>query len=230
MNTEKEARLPVRLKGVGDTLWVTIAPHLPVDVLKEELDKLFSRMKHLTINARIVIDPGESGDHQDLIETLGNFLKEKFGIGHVMPPPPKRSETQERKRRRDIDRSWENWKSDALVLAGRVRSGQKVSARKHLIVMGDVNPGAQVIAGGDILVMGSLCGTALAGRSGDESAIILSLDFRPTQIQIAGLVAAGVPTSSGKVAEYAHIENGTIVVEDYLRANPFSRLPWPEVR
>jgi hypothetical protein len=26
------------------------------------------------------------------------------------------------------------------------------------------------------------------------------------------------------------VENGTILVEDYVKANPFGKLPWPEVR
>lgn len=220
----------VKLKGVGDSLWVTLNPHLPVDILQQELTKLFSTLSHLAINARVVIDPGDSGKHEKLINNLGEFLKENFAVGYVSPPPQKRSETEERVRKRDVEKSWENRKSDVLMLAGRVRSGQKVSAQKHLIVMGDVNPGGEVVAGGDVMVMGSLCGTAIAGQSGDEESIILALDFRPTQIQIGGLMAAGLPASSSKVAEYAHIEDGAIVVDDYLKANPFSRMPWPQVR
>jgi septum site-determining protein MinC len=105
-----------------------------------------------------------------------------------------------------------------------------VTARKHLLILGDVNPGGEVVAGGDILVIGSLCGTASAGQPDNLDAIVLALDFRPTQVQIGGFVAAGLPDSPGKITEFAHLENGAIMVEDYLKAAPFGRLPWPQVR
>ena len=116
------------------------------------------------------------------------------------------------------------------MLAGRVRSGQKVTAKKHLLIMGDLNPGAEVVAGGDILIMGILRGTAAAGQPGNEEAIILALDFRPTQIQIGGYIASGTSKSPGTVTELAFVENNAIVVADYLKINPYGRLPWPEVR
>jgi septum site-determining protein MinC len=93
-----------------------------------------------------------------------------------------------------------------------------------------VNPGGEIHAGGDIFIMGSLCGKALAGQPQNEDAIILALDFRPTQIQIGPFVAAGIPSSAENNVEYAHIENGNILVDDYLTIDPFGRLPWPEVR
>jgi septum site-determining protein MinC len=115
-------------------------------------------------------------------------------------------------------------------VTGRVRSGQKVEAGKHLMLLGDVNPGGQVTAGGDIFIMGSLRGTATAGSPDDTSSIILALDFRPSQIQIGGFVAAGTPSDPGTAAEFARVENGGIVVEPYLKANPFGKIPWPEIR
>ena len=112
-----------------------------------------------------------------------------------------------------------------------MRSGQKIMAESHLIIMGDVNPGGEVCAGGDILVLGSLCGTALAGQAEDkENSIILAFDFRPTQVQIAGVVAAGMSASAGKTIEYAYVENGAIVVDNYMTANPFGKLPVLEER
>ncbi|NJL59972.1 MAG: septum site-determining protein MinC, partial [Desulfobacteraceae bacterium] len=121
--------------------------------------------------------------------------------------------------------------SEALMLSGRVRSGQKINAKHHLILLGDVNPGAELIAGGDILIMGSFRGIASAGQPDNEDAIVLALDFRPTQIQIAKLMAAGLPSSPHrKHPEFAYIDNGVIVVEEYLEANPFGRLPRIETR
>ncbi|GBC60946.1 septum site-determining protein MinC [Desulfonema ishimotonii] len=228
-------KTPVRLRGMGNSLCVTLNPDEPFEYLKEETEKLFRELKHLAVNARVMIDVGKPDGHEELIEKLGEFLKENFGVGAVSRPPKKKhSDCQppdrEWMRERDMKQSWQNYQTDVLMLTGRVRSGQKITARKHLLILGDVNPGAEVMAGGDILIMGTLLGTAIAGQPDNDNTIVLALDFRPTQVQIGSYVAAGLPSSPGEIAEFAHVENGTIVVENYLEANPFGRLPWPQVR
>ncbi len=226
-NSDRE-KTPVRIKGMGNGLCVTLNPDDPPDYLKRELDKLFKDLKHLAVNARIVVDIGGKDGYDDVIENLGGYLKESYAVGSVSGSLRKQGGTKARKT--DIEHSWDQHRSDVLMLTGRVRSGQKVTARKHLLILGDVNPGAEVLAGGDILILGSLRGTAAAGQPDDDQVIVLAIDFRPTQVQIGGLVAAGLPSSANKVIEFAHVENGAIVVEDYLEANPFGRIPWPKVR
>lgn len=226
---DNQVKSAVRLKGVGDGLQVTIDPGMSVDFIQEELTRLFKRMGHLAINSRVTLDLGGQG-YEELIADLGTFLKENFNVGTVSGPDEKRSVSEERIRQRDLTRSWHSYRSDVLMLTGRVRSGQQVSARKHLLILGDVNPGAEVISGGDLIVLGSLCGAAYAGQPDNSDAIIFALDFRPTQIQIGRNVAAGSPMNANKIPEFAHIDNGAIVVEEYLKSNPFSRMPWPKVR
>ncbi len=232
---------PVRLKGMGSSLCVTLDPVDPLDYLKEELVRLFSERRQLAANASVLIDVGASDGFDDVVEELGAFLKEKFSVGSVSrparknpepasAPPVFRTPDEEWLRTRDMNQSWNHYRTDVLMLSGRVRSGQKVTARRHLLILGDVNPGAEVMAGGDILIMGTLLGTAIAGQPDNEDSIILALDFRPTQIQIGSYVAAGLPSSPVKTAEFAHVEGGNLVVENYLAASPFSRLPWPQVR
>jgi septum site-determining protein MinC len=230
MAMENRENRPVRLKGVRDSLWVTLDPTLSMDQLQTELSKIFQRLKHLAVNARVILDPGEEKGHEALIGRLGSFLKESFNVGMVSPPPTKTFLPAENPRKPQMTASWRYRRSEVLMMSGRVRSGQKVEAKGHLVLMGDVNPGGQVIAGGDVLVMGSLRGSATAGVPDNESAVILSLDFRPTQIQIGGYVAAGLPPGGKNGAEYAHVENGRVVVENYLKANPYGKMPWPEVR
>jgi septum site-determining protein MinC len=226
----EEKNPAAKLKGLGDSLFVTIDPSRSMEELKEELDSVFRKLDHLAKGARVVIDTGKRGENDKLVELLGQFLKENYQVASVSFPPDNIANAEIRLRQRDLDRSWYQHSSDMLMLTGRVRSGQKISARKHLLIMGDVNPGGEVIAGGDILVLGILRGTAWAGQRGNTDSIIFALDFKPTQIQIAGYVAAGTSESSGKYPEFAHVEDGTIIVEDYLEANPFGRLPWPKVR
>jgi septum site-determining protein MinC len=219
-----------RLKGVGDSLWVTLNPTYPAEQIQQELHTLFGRLNNLAENTRVVLDPGDAGDHQGLVETLGVFLKETFNVGVVSAAEKKKNNVHERVRTRELHNSWRHRRSNVLMISGRVRSGQKVEAGKHLVLLGDVNPGGEVVAGGDIFIMGSLRGTASAGTPDDTSAIILALDFRPAQIQIGGYVAAGPESETGRAAEFARVEDGTIVVEEYLKANPFGKIPWPEIR
>lgn len=232
----EKGKLPVRLKGVGDSLWVTVDADLPLDDLKNALDPPFERLKQLAVNARVILDPGSGQTGGNLIEELGGYLKERFHVGKVTGPPEKPQSTVKpevhRKREDDMGSSWHDHRSEALIIAGRVRSGQKLQAEGHLIIMGDLNPGAEALAGGDIIVLGTLMGTALAGQPDNEGAIIMALDFRPTQIQIGGLAAAGTSDfgGKGKIPEFAKIDQNKIIVMDYIGSNPFKRLAWPEVR
>ncbi len=222
----------VRLKGVGDSLWITLDPLQPIDAIQKEMDKLFNRMKHLAVNARIIIDTGtkDSKDKSKLIQELGFYLKKKFCVGYVSSPPRQRVANEEIARKRDVQRSWEHHKNNVLMLAGRVRSGQKVAAKNHLLIMGDVNPGAEIQAAGDIIVMGTLKGVAAAGQPENEEAIVAALAFSPSLLKIGGYVAGAPSLQSVGSVEFAHVENGKIIVEDYLEAGFFGKLPWLKVR
>lgn len=233
---------PARLKGMGNNLCLSLSPDEPVELLREELHRLLGDIRHLTENAHILIDVGSPEGHEELVEEMGAFLVEHFGVASFSRPSQKFIDTVEqpvldpveRSRRLDMDQSWLHHSSDVLMLAGRVRSGQKIAAHHHLVILGDVNPGAEVMAGGDILVMGTLLGTAIAGQPDDDSRIVLALDFRPTQVQIGSIVAAGPAAgrrnAGRKAVEFAHVEEKSIVVEYYMEANPFGRLPWPQAR
>ena len=220
----------VRLKGVGNNLWVTIAPNTSIALVKTELERLFDPLKHLARQARVVLDTGSNQSDDLRYRQISLYLKEAFNPKEIITPQEKdRSEEKpyKMKNSRSIISQYHN---DTLVLAGRVRSGQSVHAKKHLIIMGDVNPGCDLNAGGDIIVIGSLCGTAAAGQPDNWEAIILAIDFRPIQVKIGDVVAAGLPAKGEGIPEFAHFENGAIVVDDYFAANPFKRIPWPVIR
>ena len=230
MDTQIQDKSQVRLKGVKDGFWVTLDPTLPKDFIEEELTRLFNQLQHLALNSRVILDIGDAENHQGLVEDLAVFLKNKYNVGFVSQPQREHDMMEDKPRKLDMSSTWHQHHTDALIIAGRVRSGQKINTKKHLVILGDVNPGSEIIAGGDILIMGNLGGTAFAGQPDNEDAIILAIGFRPIQIQIGGIIAAGLPTSSAHALEFAHVENGGIVVEDYIKANPFGRLTWPVVR
>ena len=178
MQVTKESLPAARLKGVGDSLWVSLNPALPVEDIRKELHTIFGRLNHLAINARVVLDPGEESGHEALIETLSVYLKESFNVGTVSAAEKKKTKPSERVRARKLQDGWRYRRSNVLMISGRVRSGQKIEAEKHLVLLGDVKPGGEVTAGGDIFIMGSLLGTASAGSPEDPSTIILALDFQ----------------------------------------------------
>lgn len=100
-----------------------------------------------------------------------------------------------------------------------VRSGEKVAADGHLIVIGDVNPGAEVMAGYHIFVWGALRGSAHAGVPEHEEAIITALQFDPIQLRIANHIARSPearPAPLG-VPELARVDQNAIVVEAWER-------------
>jgi septum site-determining protein MinC len=226
----------VKIKGTRDGFTVTINGDEPYPSIEKKASDLFKNMRKLALGAKIVVDNSAKEDDNYLVEKLGLFLRERYGVLEVTPAV-KKEETRDEPvensaiseafsgNEGDIRNDGEIVMNNVMLMAGRVRSGQKIAAEKHLVILGDVNPGAEVMAGGDILILGTLCGTAIAGQDNNPDSIILALDFRPTQVQIGSVMAAGVPESSGKETEYAFIEDGCIVVERYGSSGPFGKLP-----
>lgn len=222
----------VKLRGVGDGFWLTLDPSRSEEYLKVRIEKLFKQLRHLTVNARIIIDTGgdqtcDDQTYDNLVNNLGVYLKKTFDVGGVSKPPRKRSVPVERIRQRDLSKGWTNHRSEVLMVRGRVRSGQQIQAKKHIIIMGNVNPGAEISAGGDVIILGRLLGQVHAGVSGNEDVLVFALDFRPTHIQIGQIKAMG--GNSGTGAQYASVKDEGIVVQEYLGVDPFGNLPWPQV-
>lgn len=104
---------------------------------------------------------------------------------------------------------------DAVFLHRTLRSGHKVEYPGHIIVLGDVNPGAELIAGGNIIVWGKLRGVVHAGASGDENAVVCSLDLYPSQLRIADKISVSPPRKGKARPEIARLEDGQITAENW---------------
>lgn len=101
-----------------------------------------------------------------------------------------------------------------------VRSGTTVRFHGDIVVYGDVNAGGQVVATGNILVLGRTSGLVHAGSDGDESAVIIGFDLRPTQVRIGKKIAiapdlAAGPPRKHALPEIAWVSGDTIVIEEY---------------
>lgn len=223
-----ETAAPVKLKGFGKGFWITLDPSHSEEVLISEIEKLFKKLKHLAVNADVVLDVGDAKGHEDLIQRIKLYLTKHFELGIVSTSPIKRSVPTERIRQRDLSKGWNQHRSDVLMLRGRVRSGQKINAKKHLVITGDVNPGAELIAGGDVIVLGKLSGKVHAGFPDKEDAIVFALAFNPSHVKIGPISASGSEDGAGSSPEFASVEKNKIIVRDYMKASPFRRMPWPE--
>ncbi|WP_080801129.1 septum site-determining protein MinC [Desulfamplus magnetovallimortis] len=218
---------PVKLKGVGDSFWVTVDPSTPEDVIHEKISELFERLQHLAINAKVIIDVGGAEGCDELVNNLRDFLKKRFDVGIVTTPPEKRSQSVENSRQVDLGKGWITHRTDALILTGRIRSGQKIETRRHLIIVGNVNPGAELTSSGNIIVLGSLQGQVNAGYPDNEDAFIIAIDFKPTLVHIAGIPGDGAdPSLAGKIV-YASIHKNKVILQDYMQDQPFGKIPWP---
>lgn len=202
----------VRLKGTRDGFILMIGKDFSFETLENEVEELFVNLKQFAKGALVKVQADEKDFDTTLVERISIYLKDTFQVGEVIKYRP--AEPLANINGKDVK-----------FMSGRVRSGQHVFSENHLVILGDVNPGGEIVAGGDIIILGSLCGTAIAGQADRKDSIIIALDFRPVQVQIAGIVAAGVSEARGTKTEYAFIEDGAIVVLDYKKANPFARLP-----
>ncbi len=106
-----------------------------------------------------------------------------------------------------------------------VRSGEKIAAEGHVIVLGDINPGAEVIAGSSIFVWGSLKGSAYAGVPDRADAVIAALHLAPIQLRIAAYIARPpeAQTTTVSVPQMARVERNAIVVEAWDRGRSFQQ-------
>ena len=89
--------------------------------------------------------------------------------------------------------------ANTLFVERPLRSGQQVYARGgDLVLLAGMSNGAEVIADGSIHCFGPLRGRALAGAQGNTNARILTTNFGPDLVSIAGVYRtfeAGIPES-----------------------------------
>ncbi len=151
-------------------------------------------------NARIAVEVADDTISPELAAAVSEALRRfpALGLASIGPRPhaqPGRSD-------------------EPKVVRRTVRSGQEVTHQGDLVVLGDVHVGGRLVATGDVIVVGAVRGFAWAGADGNEAAIIYAQPLQPTQVRIAGAIAQGAPAAPD-AAEYAHLEDGKIVVEPW---------------
>ena len=104
--------------------------------------------------------------------------------------------------------------TDTLFIDRPLRSGQQVYARGgDIVLLAGMSNGAEVIADGSIHCYGPLRGRALAGAQGNAAARIVSTNFGPEIVSIAGVYRTfeqGVPAAvAGRTAHVRLLAAGT---------------------
>lgn len=103
--------------------------------------------------------------------------------------------------------------ANTLYIDRPLRSGQQVYARGgDLVLLAGVSNGSEVIADGSIHCYGALRGRALAGARGNSEARIVTTNFGPELVSIAGIYRTfeqGIPASvAGRPALVSLAANG----------------------
>ncbi|AYH44586.1 septum site-determining protein MinC [Azoarcus sp. DN11] len=104
--------------------------------------------------------------------------------------------------------------ANTLYIDRPLRSGQQVYARgADLVLLAGVSNGSEVIADGSIHCYGPLRGRALAGARGNTEARIVTTNFGPELVSIAGIYRTfeqGIPASlAGRAALVRLTDGGT---------------------
>jgi septum site-determining protein MinC len=210
----------VKLSGTDYGLLLRLEWDSPLPQLLVELEEYLQQSPKFFAGAQVLLELGSRPVLQQDMEQLGVVLS-RYGVmlqgvvptldGLERRPPPASRPT--------FVPSPPDVQTLVHVEQRTVRSGEKVAAEGHLIVVGDVNPGAEVIAGYNIFVWGALRGSAYAGVPDHEEAIITALHFAPIQLRIAGHIARppeARPNAPG-TPELARIDQNAIVVEAWER-------------
>src|SRR6266446_5683874 len=199
----------VKLSGTDYGLLLRLEWDSPLPQLLVELEEYLQQSPKFFAGAQVLLEVGSrpvlQQDMEQLTVVLSRYGVMLQGVAPILdglerrPPPPSRPM---------FVPSPPDVQTLVHVEQRTVRSGEKVAAEGHLIVIGDVNPGAEVIAGYNIFVWGALRGSAYAGVPDHEEAIITALHFAPPPE--ARPNAPGTP-------ELARIDQNAIVVEAWER-------------
>ncbi len=98
---------------------------------------------------------------------------------------------------------------------GNLRAGDVLESEASIVVIGDVGAGAKVVAKGNIIVLGTLSGTACAGVTGNENAVVVAFGMAPEQVRVGEkrLEKAAKGKRLGRGPMMVSVENGQAFCE-----------------
>ena len=103
----------------------------------------------------------------------------------------------------------------AVLVTGTMRSGELANYDGHITVLGNLHPGAKALSDGNIIILGTCSGFVHAGRSGNQEAYILAMNFKSVQLKIADTTLFMDRSESVKGPAIARIKQGQITFTNY---------------
>ncbi|MYC74473.1 hypothetical protein F4X10_01705 [Candidatus Poribacteria bacterium] len=217
----------VALRAYRDGLHLIIRPHLSIADVEEAIQEEMSRMNQPLNGASVQIDLKGPTLKKEEMEYLKSKLQETYNLkirsieafDEQAPPPIAAAPTTHALPQR-TDPQHTRDSEPSRIIPHTIRSGQSEDyPQGSLIIYGDVNSGAEVRAGGDIVVLGALRGNAHAGISGRLSAVIISMDLVPVQLQIGDFIShRPINQKSRGYPEIARIGvEDVIIVEKFVK-------------
>lgn len=218
----------VTIKGIREGLLITLGEGSWPDVQQTLLDHIDEQGEFYR-GARLALDVGNHILKATDLAQLRNLISERqLSLWAVLSNSPTTEQTAQTlglatrlsKPRPELTAAkLETTVTDgeaAMLVRRTLRSGYRLQYEGHVIVIGDVNPGAEIIARGDVIVWGRLRGMVHAGSQGNTQALVCALELSPTQLRIAGQIAANPPLLRRKgQPEMAQIVNGHVITEPW---------------
>lgn len=201
----------ISFKGDGQGMTVYIDDEIDFLQVKEDLSRKINTKNRFFRSGLIRFHLGQrslSIEEKDELLGLLHNQDERLVVEFL--------NTRTEKKSIDSSHDLSSTKSQCHIIEGTIRSGQKVEMNKSLLINGDVNPGAEIVSTGNIYILGSLRGLAHAGSSGDETAYVYALVFKPTQLRIARCIARSPEEETkNNGPEVARIMEGQIIVKPF---------------
>ncbi len=104
---------------------------------------------------------------------------------------------------------------NVLLIRRTLRSGQKISSSKSVVILGDVNPGAEVISENSIYVMGTCGGTIHAGVSDNLMSEVIALKYQPIVLRIGSITAEPHLSIESHGPVLATVNRGKVILKKY---------------
>lgn len=208
----------IAIKGSRDGLRLQLDEGAAWDELIDALRAQLDQGQHFFNGAHITVDIGNRALSKEQLGTLTGLMSE-YGLRAdtlaSTTPESRESARSAGIAARNIVRTVADQedRGEAVFVQRTIRSGQVIKHHGHVTVFGDVNAGGEIIAGGNVIVWGRLRGTVHAGALGDRSAQICALEFSPTQLRIADVIARTPEQDRPRFPEVARVEGDHIGVE-----------------
>lgn len=211
-----ETNSPIQIKGVRDGLLISL-DDAPWENQRAALIAQVDAQPAFFQGARVALDVASQVLHVNELVDLRDQLSERgiFLWAVISESPTTESTAQllglatriskprpEESRQFSVEDLGEE---TALFLSRTLRSGTRIEFAGHVVVFGDVNPGAEIVAEGSVIIWGRLRGMVHAGSKGNKKAVIGALDLSPTQLRIAGEVAAALDQQENPRPEVVRI-------------------------